>query len=157
MTRSSPEEPTRINVTTGCKNLCGLFLRLIYTPLLVACVLFVIAKRCCMLIVHVALSNPVYIVIYERVREFSVWADSVLGHFGQTMKSCRNLICSHFNANMLKSTKDFIKKTTNMVQHATVNRHEHMIFVIISKQIKSLSTFSIKYKCFKVINNYNSN
>jgi len=96
------------------------------------------------------LSNPVYIVIYEPVREFSVWADSVWGHFGQTMKSWRNLICSHFNANVLKSTKGFIKKTTNMVQDATVNQHEHMIFVIISKQIKSLSTFSIKYKCFKV-------
>ena len=74
MTRSSPEEPTRVNVTTGCncKNLCDLFLRSVYTSLLVACVLFVIAKRCCMLIVHVALSNPVYIVIYEPVREFSV-------------------------------------------------------------------------------------
>jgi len=27
----------------------------------------------------------------RRVRDFSVWAVSVWGHFGQTMKSCRNL------------------------------------------------------------------
>jgi len=32
------------------------------------------------------------------VRDVSVW-----GHFGQTMKSCRNLTCSYFNANILKS------------------------------------------------------
>jgi len=32
-----------------------------------------------------------------------------------------------------------------MIQDPTVNQHEHMIFVIISKQIKSLLTFSIKY------------
>jgi len=37
-----------------------------------------------------------------------------------------------------KSTKGFIKKTTiNMIQDSTVNQHERMIFVIISKQIKS--------------------
>jgi len=33
---------------------------------------------------------------------------SVWGHFGQTMKSCRNLTCWHFNANILKSTRSFI-------------------------------------------------
>jgi len=38
-----------------------------------------------------------------------------------------------------------------MIQDPTVNQHEYMIFVIISKQIKSLSTFSIKSKYFKVI------
>jgi len=38
----------------------------------------------------------------------SVWAVSVWGHFGQTMKSCRNLTCSLFNANLLKSTRSFI-------------------------------------------------
>jgi len=38
-----------------------------------------------------------------------------------------------------------------MIQDPIVNHHEHMIFVIISKQIKSLSTFSIKYKRFKLI------
>jgi len=51
----------------------------------------------------------------------------------------------------LKSTKGFISKATNMIQDAIVNHHKHMIFVIISKQIKSLSTFSIKYKYFKLI------
>jgi len=38
-----------------------------------------------------------------------------------------------------------------MIQDPTVDQHEHMIFVIISKQMKSLSTFSIKYKHFKLI------
>jgi len=37
-----------------------------------------------------------------------VWVVSVWGHFGQTINSCRNLTCSHFNANILKSTRSFI-------------------------------------------------
>jgi len=51
----------------------------------------------------------------------------------------------------LNQRKVLFKKTTNMIQNPTVNQHEHMIFVIFSKQIKSLSTFSIKYKYFKLI------
>jgi len=35
----------------------------------------------------------------------------------------------------------YLKKNTNMIQHPTVNQHQHVIFIIISKQIKSLSTF----------------
>jgi len=35
----------------------------------------------------------------------------------------------------------FKKKNTNMIQNPTVNQHQHMIFIIISKQTKSLSTF----------------
>jgi len=31
--------------------------------------------------------------------------------------------------------------TTNMIQDSAVNQHQHMVFIIISKQIKSLSTF----------------
>jgi len=38
-----------------------------------------------------------------------------------------------------------------MIQDPTVNQHEHMIFVVISIQIKPLSTFSIKYNYFKLI------
>jgi len=38
---------------------------------------------------------------------------------------------------VLKSTKGFIKKTTNMIQDPTVNQHEHMTFVTISKQSKN--------------------
>jgi len=38
-----------------------------------------------------------------------------------------------------------------MIQDPTVNQQEYMIFVIISKQIKLLSSFSIKYKYFKLI------
>jgi len=69
-------------------------------------------------------------------------AVSVWGHFSQTMKSCRNLTRSHFNANILKSTRTFIKrKTTNTIQDPTVNQHQHMIFIIISKKIKWLSAF----------------
>jgi len=32
----------------------------------------------------------------------------------------------------------FKKKSINIIQDPTVDQHEHMIFVIISKQIKSL-------------------
>jgi len=32
------------------------------------------------------------------------------------------------------------EKTTNMIQDPTVNQHQHMILIIISKQIESLST-----------------
>jgi len=28
-----------------------------------------------------------------------------------------------------------------MIQHPTVNQHQRMIFIIVSKQMKSLSTF----------------
>jgi len=87
-----------------------------------------------------------------RSQDFSVLVVPVTRHFGQAMKSCRNLICSLFNANVLKSTKGFIYKNNyNMIQDPTVNHHKRMIFVIISKQIKSLSTFSIKCKYLKLI------
>jgi len=69
----------------------------------------------------------------------SVWAVSVWGHFGQTMKSCRNLTRSHFNANVLKSTRRlFILKKLQKLQTWSkiqqLNQHQHMIFIIISKQ-----------------------
>jgi len=37
--------------------------------------------------------------------------------------------------------RGFIKKTTNLIQDPTVNQHQHMTSIIISKQIKSLPTF----------------
>jgi len=43
-----------------------------------------------------------------RSRDFSVLIVPVSRHFGQAMKSCRNLICSLFNANVLKSTNGFL-------------------------------------------------
>ena len=43
-----------------------------------------------------------------RSGDISVWAVLVWEHFGRTIKPCRNLTCSHFNANILKSTKSFI-------------------------------------------------
>ena len=51
----------------------------------------------------------------------------------------------------LNQWKVLFQKTANMNQVPTVNQHEHMIFVIISNQIKSLLTFSIKYKYLKLI------
>jgi len=41
----------------------------------------------------------------------------------------------------LNQRKVLFKKTPNMIQDPTVNQHQHMIFVIISKQVKSFSTF----------------
>jgi len=76
----------------------------------------------------------------------SVWAVSVTEqyssvlvvpvsrNFGQAMKSCRNLICSLLMQTCLHRRKVLFKKTTNMIQDPTVNQHQHMIFVIISKQ-----------------------
>ena len=41
----------------------------------------------------------------------------------------------------LNQREVLFKNTTNMVQDPTVNQHQHMIYIIISKQIKSLLTF----------------
>ena len=35
----------------------------------------------------------------------------------------------------LNQRKVLFKKTTNMIQDPTVNQHQHIIFIIISKQI----------------------
>jgi len=51
----------------------------------------------------------------------------------------------------LNQQKVQLKKSTNIIQDPTVNQHQHIIFIIISKQIKSLSIFSIKQKYFKLI------
>jgi len=42
-----------------------------------------------------------------------------------------------------------------MIQDPTVNQHQHMIFIIISKQIKSLSTFCSEIQ-IRESHNYNS-
>jgi len=39
-----------------------------------------------------------------------------------------------------------------MIQDSAVNQHQHMIFIIISKQIKSLSTF---FNEIQIIQSYN--
>ena len=36
----------------------------------------------------------------------------------------------------LNQRKVLFRKTTNMIQDPTVNQHEHMVWVILSKQIK---------------------
>jgi len=48
-----------------------------------------------------------------------------------------------------------LKKTTNKIQDPTVNQHKHMIFIIISKRIKSLSTFCNQIQILQS-HNYNS-
>jgi len=41
----------------------------------------------------------------------------------------------------LNQPKVLSKKTKNMIQEPSVNQHQQKIFIIIKKQIKSLSTF----------------
>jgi len=41
----------------------------------------------------------------------------------------------------LNQPEVLFKKTTNMIQDPTVNQDQHMIYIIISKQINSLLTF----------------
>jgi len=41
----------------------------------------------------------------------------------------------------LNQREVLFKKPTNMIQDPPVNQHQHMIYIIISKQVKSLSTF----------------
>jgi len=66
-----------------------------------------------------------------RSRDFSVLVVPVSRHFAQTMKYCRNLICSLFNANILESTKGFIKKNykhdprSNSQSASTYDFHYH--------------------------------
>jgi len=38
----------------------------------------------------------------------------------------------------LSQREVLFKKTANMIQYPRVNQHQHMIFTIISRQIKSL-------------------
>ena len=69
-----------------------------------------------------------------RSRDFSVLVVSVSTNFGQIMKSCRNLTCSLFNANVLKSTKGFIKKKLQTwYKDPKVNQRQQITFIIISK------------------------
>jgi len=53
----------------------------------------------------------------------------------------------------LNQREVIFKETTNMIRDPTVNQHQHMIFIIINKQIKSnhYRHFAMKYKFFKVI------
>jgi len=41
----------------------------------------------------------------------------------------------------LNQREVLFKNATNMIQDPTVNQHQHMIYIIINKQIKSLLTF----------------
>jgi len=41
----------------------------------------------------------------------------------------------------LNQREVLFQKTTNMIQDPAVNQHQHMIFIIIIKPIKSLLTF----------------
>jgi len=85
------------------------------------------------------------------VRDFSAWPIRS-GRFGHgTFRSrgisvrlwhLAEILHVHFlTQTCLHQQKVLFKKTTNIIQDPTVNQHQHMIFIIISKQIKSLSTF----------------
>jgi len=78
----------------------------------------------------------------------SVWAVSVwglfsLGSFGiETFRSDYEILHVHFlMKTYLNQRKVLFKKITNMIQDPAVNQPQQMIFIIISKQIKSLSIF----------------
>jgi len=47
-----------------------------------------------------------------------------------------------------------LKKTTNMIQDPTVNQYQHMIYIRINKQMKSLSTFCNQ---MQIVQNHNYN
>jgi len=91
-----------------------------------------------------------------------VWAVSVTGLFGLGC-SDREMFQSGYEIlqksyvhflmqTYLNQRKVLFENTANMFQDPIVNQHERItIFVIISKQIKSLLTFSIIYKYFKLI------
>jgi len=85
--------------------------------------------------------------LVDLVRAVSVW-----GHFGQTTKSCRNLSCSHFNADILKSTRSFIKKKLQ-----TWSKIQQLISIYIwfslspASKLNHYRHFAIKYKFLKVI------
>jgi len=72
---------------------------------------------------------------------------SGLSRFGlETLRSeyeilQKSYMFTFFYANVLNQRKAEFPKTTNMIQDPAVNQHQHMIFIIISKQFKSLSTF----------------
>jgi len=52
----------------------------------------------------------------------------------------------------LNQPEVLFKETTNLIQNPTVNQHQQMIFIIINKQIKSLSTF-----CTQILQSHNYN
>ena len=81
----------------------------------------------------------------------SVWAVSVWGHFGQTMKSCRNLTCSHLMQTYLNQWEVSFKKRTNMIQDPTVDQHQHWFSLSSATKLSNYRHFAIKYKFFKVI------
>ena len=86
-------------------------------------------------------------------RDFSILVVMVSKHFGQAMKSCRNLACLLFNANLLQSAEGFMeKKTANMIQDATVNQHQLMTFIIMALlQNVTFSLFYFYFFCFAFI------
>ena len=93
----------------------------------------------------------------QRVRDFSVWPfRSGLFRSGdisiRLFKSCRNLICSHFNANILKAKRNLFKKN-----YKYESKIQQLISINIWFSLSSESKlnhhrhFAIKYKFFEVI------
>ena len=96
----------------------------------------------------------------EWVRDFSVWPIRS-GPFRSGVISVRlwnlaEILHVHILMQTYLNQRDvLLKKTTNKIQDPTVNQHKHMIFIIISKRIKSLSTFCNQIQILQS-HNYNS-
>jgi len=50
----------------------------------------------------------------------------------------------------LNQREVIFKETTNMIRDPTVNQHQHMIFIIINKQIKSNQIKSLSTFCNEI-------
>jgi len=82
----------------------------------------------------------------------SVWAVSVWGHLVRLWNLAEILHVHILMQTYLNQREVLSKKTTNMIQGPAVNQQQHMILIIISKQIKWFYRhFAIEYKFFKVI------
>ena len=85
-------------------------------------------------------------------RDFSILVVMVSKHFSQAMKSCRNLACLLFNANLLQSAEGFMEKKLQ-----TWSKMQQLISINLWLSLSSASElnhyrhFAIKHKYFKLI------
>jgi len=64
------------------------------------------------------------------------------GDISVRLRNLAEILHVHILTQTYLNQRDVLfKNTTNMIQDPTVNQHQHMVYIIISKQIKSLSTF----------------
>ena len=79
--------------------------------------------------------------LLSRVRDFSVWSFRSRDISVRVWNLVEILHVHFFMQMYLNQRNVLLKKTTKTTQDPTVSQHQHMIFIVISKQIKSLSTF----------------